>query len=99
MAGSGPDTTGDSASSTCQWPAPGRPLAGAYNGDTYRCGWQPPSRYLRVESVIRANPRRWLLFDDARAETFDDAEDAAIAWLWSHDTPAATCIDLWSVPR
>lgn len=51
-----------------------------------------------AEEAIRRDPRRWLLIDERRAETFDGAEDAAIAWLWSHDTPAATLIDLWSVP-
>lgn len=67
---------------------------------TDRTRGRAPSPVInRAEAAIRRDPRRWLLIDGRRAETFDEVEDAGLAWLWSHDTPAATLIDLWSVPE
>lgn len=73
-------------------------LGGAYNGDVGRYGRRPPVRYLIAETAIRDRPKQWLLLAAGFAMTFDTAEAGAAAWLqcgW----PAATLIDLWSVPQ
>lgn len=60
--------------------------------------WDPRREQLctLAEEAIRMRPRRWLLVCAERAETFDEAEDAAVALAegWSF----AWLIDLWSTP-
>lgn len=41
----------------------------------------------------------WRIIPDRPSTAMEAAEDAGLAWLWSHDTPAASLIDLWSVPE
>lgn len=53
---------------------------------------------VMAEEAIRMRPRRWLLINAERAETYDTAEDAGDAW-WAAPTPSATLIDLWSLPH
>lgn len=57
-----------------------------------------PERRRLAEVAVRRSPKRWLLVSAQSAETYDEAEDAARAWLDSAQ-PAAQLIDLYSVPE